>query len=164
MKRNLVIIIAALICIVSSVFIFCSKKEETTYDPDIEEIGSFTNEKDNRYIILYSSENNKYYLGKVTTAHMLDHTLYDLGDTACNFKQTNKDLLIINSNNQIIYSTGDDSLLPDETYDVKALGNLIISYDNKNRDMQIIKRGSEAKCILKLKYYENFIPVDLIET
>lgn len=119
-------------------------------------------ENNTRYIILYNSEENKYYLSELSS-YMLDNNLYYLGDNACNFKKIDNNIIISNSK-QVVYSSENYDLLPNEVYDIQPLGKLMISYDCKNHDMQILKRNSEAKCILKFKYYNYFIPVDLIET
>lgn len=162
MKKKIIIFSVVFICIVSIAFIFFTRKDDDIYTPTIKGIDNFTIENNNRYIILYSSEDNKYYLGKVST-YALDDNLYYLGDTACNFKKVNNNLIVISNSEQVVYSSGDYDFLPDKVYDIKTMGNLMISYDSKNHDMQILKRESEAKCILKFKYYNNFTPVDLIE-
>lgn len=161
MKRKIIIYSIILICIISIVFIFL-KKHDDIYSPTIRNIDSFVIENNTRYIILYSSEENKYYLGELSS-DILDNNLYYLGDTACNFKKIDNNIIISNSE-QVVYSSENYNLLPNEVYDIKTLGKLMISYDSKNHDMQILKRDSEAKCILKFKYYNHFIPIDLIET
>jgi hypothetical protein len=163
MKKTKLIFGVIFICVVSIAFIFFIKKDDDIYTPTIEDINNFTIENNNRYIILYSSEDNKYYLGKVSS-YALDDSLYYLGNTACNFKKVNNNLTVISNSEQVVYSSGEYDSLPDKVYDIKTIGNLMITYDSKNHDMQILKRESEAKCILKFKYYNNFIPVDLIET
>lgn len=151
-----------IVCIVSISLVFFTKKYDP-YSPIIRNIDSFIIEDDTRYIILYNSEENCYYLGTVTH-YALDNNLYYLGDTVCNFKEVDHDLIVISNSNQVIYSSGNYDLLPDDVYDIKSLGLLMITYDVKSHDMQILKRNSEATCILKFKYYYDFIPVDLIET
>ena len=144
-------------------FVFLFEKNDDPYSPVIKNIDSFIIEDDTRYIILYNSEENHYYLGKVTH-YTLDKNLYYLGNTVCNFKKADNDIIVISNSNQVIYSSGDYDLLPDDVYDIKSFGLLMITYDVKSHDMQILKRNSEANCTLKFKYYNYFIPVDLIET
>lgn len=160
--KKIILFSIMIVCIVSVSLVFLTKKDDP-YNPVIKNIDSFIIEDDTRYIILYNSEENHNYLGKVTH-YTLDNNLYYLGDTVCNFKEVDRDLIVISNRNQVIYSSGNYDLLPDDVYDVKSLGLLRITYDAKNHDMQIIRRNSEALCKLKFKYYYHFIPVDLIET
>lgn len=139
-----------IVCIVSVSLVFLTKKDDP-YNPVIKNIDSFIIEDDTRYIILYNSDENRYYLGKVGP-YELDDNLYYLGDTVCNFKEVDRDLIVISNRNQVIYSSGNYDLLPDDVYDIKSLGLLMITYDVKSHDMQILKRNSEALC--KLKFVE----------
>ncbi|MBM6841921.1 hypothetical protein H6A03_10310 [[Clostridium] spiroforme] len=145
--KKIILFSIMIVCIVSVSLAFLTKKDDP-YNPVIKNIDSFIIEDDTRYIILYNSDENRYYLG----------------DTVCNFKKADNDIIVISNSNQVIYSSGNYDLLPDDVYDVKSLGLLMITYDVKSHDMQILKRNSEANCTLKFKYYCKFIPVDLIET
>ena len=160
--KKIILFSIMIVCIVSVSLVFLTKKDDP-YNPVIKNIDSFRIEDSTRYLILYNSDENHYYLGKVTS-YVLDDNLYYLGDTTCNFKKADNDIIVISNSNQVIYSSGNYDLLPDDVYDVKSLGLLRITYDAKNHDMQIIRRNSEALCKLKFKYYYHFIPVDLIET
>lgn len=161
MKRKMIIFSVILVCMISITFIFFNRTEET-YTPTIYDINDFVIEKDKRYIILYASEENKYYLGEVLP-YALDNDLYDLGNKACHFKMIDNNMIISN-NKEVIYSSENNDQILSDVYDVNGLGYLMISYDSKNHDMQILKRESEAKCILTFQYYQDYIPIDLIET
>ena len=160
--KKIILFSIMIVCIVSVSLVFLTKKDDP-YNPVIKNIDSFIIEDDTRYIILYHSDENHYYLGKVEP-YALDDQLYYLGDTVCNFKKADNDIIVISNSEQVIYASGNYDLLPDDVYDVKSLGMLRIRYNAKNHDMQILRRNSEVNCILKFKYYCKFIPVDLIET
>ena len=160
--KKIILFSIMIVCIVSVSLVFLTKKDDP-YNPVIKNIDSFRIEDSTRYLILYNSDENHYYLGKVTS-YVLDDNLYYLGDTTCNFKKADNDIIVISNSNQVIYSSGNYDLLPDDVYDVKSLGLLRITYDANNHDMQILRRNSEVNCKLKFKYYYHFIPVDLIET
>lgn len=162
MKKKIIFLSFIIVCIVFVSLAFLTKKDDP-YSPVIKNIDSFMIEDDTRYIILYHSDENHYYLGKVEP-YSLDDQLYYLGDTVCNFKKADNDTIVISNSEQVIYSSGNYDLLPDDVYDVQSLGLLRIRYNAKNHDMQILRRNSEALCKLKFKYYCKFIPVDLIET
>lgn len=160
--KKIILFSIMIVCIVSVSLVFLTKKDDP-YNPVIKNIDSFRIEDSTRYLILYNSDENHYYLGKVTS-YVLDDNLYYLGDTTCNFKKADNDIIVISNSEQVIYASGNYDLLPDDVYDVKSLGLLRIRYNAKNHDMQILRRNSEALCKLKFKYYCKFIPVDLIET
>ena len=148
--KKIILFSIMIVCIVSVSLVFLTKKDDP-YNPVIKNIDSFRIEDSTRYLILYNSDENHYYLGKVTS-YVLDDNLYYLGDTTCNFKKADNDIIVISNSNQVIYSSGNYDLLPDDVYDVKPLGLLRITYDAKNHDMQILRRNSEALC--KLKFVE----------
>ena len=162
MKRKTIItgIIIVICAILLMIFI---NKDNNTYNTTVKDIEDFTIEDNSRYIILYSSESDKYYLAKVSS-YALDNSLYYLGEEACNFKKIDNNVIVISNENQVVYASGEYVVIPNEVYDIKTIGLLMISYDSKNHDMQILKRNSEAKCILEFKYYNKFIPIYLIET
>lgn len=161
MKRKIILITSILIVFIA--FSFYIKQDKNTYNATIKDMNNFTIKDNARYIILYNSESNKYYLAEVLS-YRLDNNLYYLGEEACNFKQIENDVIVLSTEEKIVYASGEYKYLSNEVYDIQTIGLLMISYDSKNHNMQILKRNSEEKCILEFKYYKDFIPVDLIET
>ena len=100
MKKKMCILFIVLICLFSAMFIY-SKSNKTVYSPKIHPTSEIALEEGNRYLILYHTEENKYYLGKVLY-YGLDVKLYNLGNQPCNFKMYNNEILISNEQ-EVIY-------------------------------------------------------------
>ena len=167
MKTNKIfIIIFSIVVICVAMMFYFKPNDEIMYYPTVYDVEDFKAVDDQRYIILYQSDQDKYYLGTVLGSGAINAVLYDLGEEPCNFKKVNDDVFVISNRKEIVYASDKYNQLPKDVYDIKALGNLKIDLTEEH-EMQILKRDSvtgNENCILSPKYYYDYIPVDLFAT
>ena len=164
-KKILIIVCSIVVVCVAMMFYF-KPSDEIIYYPTVYDVEDFKAVDDQRYIILYQSNQDKYYLGTVLGSGAIDDVLYDLGEEPCNFKKVNDDVFVISNRKEIVYANGKYDQLPKDVYDIKALGNLKIDITVEH-DMQIVKRESvtgNENCFLSPTYYYDYIPVDVFAT
>ena len=81
--KKVLIIVCGIVAVCVAMMFYFKPSDEIMYYPTVYAVEDFKAVDDQRYIILYQSNQDKYYLGTVLGSGAIDDVLYDLGEELC---------------------------------------------------------------------------------
>lgn len=165
MNNKIKYIIAIMIIILGIIVYTINSQKDIIYNPQIiNNIEDYKIEETSRYIILYDTQDKKYYLTKIES-YGLNEKLLTLGKKPINFKDNKDGLLTLIASKYHItfYKTGYQKQV-DKHNDITQIGLIEKSCDFKNKTIQLLHNKRLAFCHIPFEHYDKYIAIDLIES